>query len=45
MLSLSGRSELRVVAGLHQTRVNRRQVLEGLDAPLEASAPEAAEDA
>ena len=44
VLSLSGRSELRVVAGLHQTRKTLRQVLEALDALLEASAPEAAEN-
>lgn len=43
VLSLSGRSELRVVAGLHQTRETLRQVLEALDALLEASVSEAGE--
>lgn len=44
VLLLSGRSELRVVAGLHQTRGTLRQVLEALDALLEASTPGTAEN-
>lgn len=44
VLALSGRSELRVVAGLHQTRETLLQVLEALDALLEASVPGTAEN-
>jgi hypothetical protein len=44
VLSLSGRSELRVVAGLHQSREALRHLLEALDALLEASASEAGEN-
>ena len=44
VLALSGRSELRVVAGLHQTRETLLHVLEALDALLEASVPGTAEN-
>lgn len=44
VLLLSGRSELLVVAGLHQTRETLRHVLEAMDTLLEASASEAGEN-
>ena len=37
VLALSGRSELRVVAGLHETRERLQQVLDGLDSFLAVS--------